>query len=52
MKLHCELEEALPVSTNSKQQEYIIRITGTGTINECNHVMDRLMQTVPDVKKN
>ena len=44
MKLDCMLEEILITSTDTKLQKYVITITGTGTISECNHVMDLLLQ--------
>jgi len=37
--------EAIPItSTNTEPQKCTLTITGTGTLAECNHVMDLLMQ--------
>ena len=47
MKLDCMLEEIPVTSTDTKPQKYIITITGTGEIDECNHVMDLLLKNKP-----
>ena len=44
MKLDCILEEIPIISTDTKPQKYTLTITGIGTVEECNHVMDLLMQ--------
>ena len=44
MKLDCILEEIPITSTDTKPQKYTLTVTGTGTVEECNHVMDLLMQ--------
>ena len=44
--------EAVPVtSTNTEPMQYDLTITGTGTMAECNHVMDLLMQDAPDTEE-
>jgi hypothetical protein len=44
--------EAVPItSTDTQPQKYTITIIGTGTMAECNHVADLLMQDEPDTKE-
>ena len=44
MKLDCILEEIPIISTDANPQKYTLTVTGTGSVEECNHVMDLLMQ--------
>jgi len=43
-----EWEIVAVTSTDTKPQKYVVTITGTGTIDECNHVMDLLLQEPPE----
>jgi len=48
MKIEGVIEAAPITSTNTEPMKYTLTITGTGTMAECNHVMDLLMQDAPD----
>ena len=47
MKINGIIEEVPITSTDENPQKYTLSITGTGTMEECNHAMDLLMQDGP-----
>ena len=48
MKINGVIESVPFTSTNTEPIQYTLTITGTGSMAECNHVMDLLMQDEPE----
>jgi hypothetical protein len=50
MKINGIIEADNISATTTVPQKFTLTITGTGTMAECNHVMDLLMQDAPDTE--
>jgi len=48
MKINGVIESVPFASTNTEPIQYTLTITSTGSMAECNHVMDLLMQDEPE----